>query len=208
MTLTHLFNRLLRWTPQLPICVPVLLVAAAAFAPRAEAAFIGPYAFGNFSLTNINADGFAALNGDGSLVITGGNDGSVTPGLTNFSLIAPASGTVSFDYAYSSLDLPGYDFSGYFVDSFTWLADSDGDFGNASFSVTAGQQFGFRVSTLDNTGEPGILTISNFNGPAVIEGNVPEPSSFIFAALGLASLAAMRRRASAERNCNNRGNHL
>jgi hypothetical protein len=62
------------------------------------------------------------------------------------------------------------------------------------FLATAGQQFGFRVSTFDNTGEPGMLTISNFNGPNAASSAVPEPSSLLSAALGLATLAAMRRR--------------
>jgi hypothetical protein len=184
--------------------VAVVLVASAA-APHADASFIGAYAVGNFNLANTNADGFVALNGAGSLVITGGNDGSSIPGITDFSLIAPATGTVSFNYAYSSLDFPGFDFSGYVVDTFTLLANSDGESGSASFLVTNGQLFAFRVSTLDNTGEPGVLTISDFNAPNATAGDVPEPSSLISAVLGLAALAAMRLRAAAERKLENTG---
>ncbi len=193
MTSTHADNGFLLLTRRLPVWFSFILLLAAS-APRADAGFIGAYAFGNFNLANTSADGFVALNLDGSVAITGGNDGSGGPGITDFSLIAPASGIVSFSYAYSSLDFPGNDFAGYFTDSFTFLADSDGESGSAMFLATAGQQFGFRVSTFDNTGEPGMLTISNFNGPNAASSAVPEPSSLLSAALGLATLAAMRRR--------------
>lgn len=193
MTSTHVYNGILFLTRRLPVCFSLVLLLAAV-APRAEAGFIGAYAFSNFNLANTNANGFAALNLDGSLAIVGGNDGSGIPGMTDLSLIAPASGTVSFNYAYSSLDFPGYDFAGYFTDSFTFLANSDGAFGSATFLATAGQQFAFRVSTLDNTGEPGVLTISNFNGPNATGGDVPEPSTLLSAALGLAVWAATRRK--------------
>lgn len=195
MASTHAFNCLPFLTRRLPVYLSLVMLLAAA-APRADAGFIGAYAFANFNLTNTNADGFAVLNLDGSVSITGGNDGSGIPGMTDFSLIAPASGTVSFNYAYSSLDFPGFDFAGYVTDSFTFLANSDGQSGSADFLATAGQSFAFRVSTFDNTSEPGVLTISNFTGPEVIGGEIPEPSSLLSAALGLAALAAMRRRAA------------
>ena len=190
MTSKHIYNGFLLLTRRLPICFSFILLLAAV--PRADAGFIGAYSFGNFNLVNTNANGFVALSLDGSLVITGGNDGSGIPGMTDLSLIAPASGIVSFNYAYASLDFPGYDFAGYFTDSFTFLANSDGGSGSATFLATVGQKFAFRVSTLDNTGEPGVLTISNFNGPNATGGDVPEPSTVLSAALGLAVLAARR----------------
>lgn len=193
MTSRHIYNGLLLLTRRLPVCFSFIVLLAAV--PRADAGFIGAYSFDNFNLFNTNANGFASLNLDGSLAITGGNDGSGIPGMTDFSLIAPTSGIVSFNYAYASLDFPGYDFAGYFADNFTFLANSDGGSGSATFLATVGQQFSFRVSTLDNTGEPGVLTISNFNGPSATGGDVPEPSTMLSLALGLAVLAARRRRA-------------
>lgn len=196
------------WTRRLR-AVALLVVLLAAAAPRAEAGFIGAYDFGLFTLTNTFADGFAALSPDGSLVLTGGNDGSSIPGITDFSIIAPATGTVSFNFSYSSLDLPAYDFAGFFVSTFTKLADSDGESGTASFVATAGERFGFRVSTLDNTGEPGVLTIFDFSGPGSSggegSGGVPEPSTAISVVLGLVALATIRRNAVGFERFENRG---
>lgn len=164
----------------------------AALADSAQAGFVGSYAFANFNLVNTNADGSASLAPDGSLLLTGGNTGSNSPGMTDFSILAAGTGLVTFDFSYASLDFPGFDFAGYFLDTFTQLADFDGAHGSASFSVTAGHLFGFRVSTLDNTGEPGVLKISNFNAPGDAGGSVPEPSTALLVLAGAVIVAARR----------------
>lgn len=169
----------------------VAIAMLAGLADRAQAGFVGSYALANFNFVNTNADGSVSLTPAGALVLTGGNDGSSTPGMTDVSIAAAAAGTVSFDWAFSSLDFPGFDFGGYFLDTFTKLADFDGAHGTASFAVAAGQVFGFRVSTMDNTGEPGVLTISNFAAPGA-DADVPEPSTAWLALAGAAVLAARR----------------
>jgi hypothetical protein len=152
--------------------------------PGAFAAFVNEYALSNFSLSNLNADGSVSLLPGGSLVITGGNNGSGLFGVTDVTIVSASAGAVSFDYAYSSLDFPGFDFAAYLLGgpsayntstSFTQFADSDGMAGSISFPVNQGQVFGFRVATDDNTNEPGIVTISNFVAPASA---VPEPGTF------------------------------
>jgi hypothetical protein len=81
--------------------------------------------------------------------------------------------TFQFDYSYVSLDAPGYDRAGYFIGLvFTALADTSGQSGSASVFVDAGDQFGFRIETDDNTGEPGIFTVSTFAASAA-----PEPAN-------------------------------
>lgn len=167
--------------------------------PQANAAFIGNYALSQFTLTNVNADGFAITPDNGlSIVLTGGNNGSgLGGGTTDLVVTAVAPGLVGFSFLYSSKDYPFYDWSGYLLDGmFMQLADTDGQSGTAGFQVTAGQSFGFRVETLDNTGEPGVLTISDFSAP---QASVPEPGtlSFSFVAL-VAILAATHRQRSRE----------
>jgi hypothetical protein len=182
---SHLRNVLLCWSS---------FVVVAAMSPRLDAAFIGPYEFAKFSLSNSNADGFAVLTGDGSVGLTGGNDGSAIPGITDLWLVAPASGTVSFSYSYSSLDFPGFDSAGFILNGFVQLADSDGEFGGAVFSVLAGDVFGFRVATADNTGEPGVFTVSNFIGPdAGDDPGVPETSTFLAVAIGLSAITGWKK---------------
>jgi hypothetical protein len=165
------------------------LVVGGVLVGQAKADFIGYYALsngtlfisdnvsapdGNWTLTvSPNTDGSVTTpDGGVSMVLTGGNSGSALSGTTDFIISAPAAGTVAFDWSYSSLDAQAADNAGYLLDNnFAQLADTDGEFGTATFFVNAGEKFGFRVGTVDNTGEPGILTISNFSAP------VPEPGT-------------------------------
>lgn len=173
----------------------IFLALLAATAGRGDAAFIGPYDPVNFVLTNLNSDGFAEPRPNGSLVITGGNNGSGTTGTTNFLVSAAGTGLVTFNFSYSSLDAVLAEVVGYMIgSSFTLLADRDGSFGPVSFAVTSGQTFGFRITTEDNQGEPGILTVSDFSAP--LGSAVPEPASWLSAAAGLAATLAWRRNRS------------
>src|SRR5262249_28187490 len=150
-------------------------ILSVTFLPQAKASFIGTYDLSNFTLTNTNADGSAMTPDSGlTLVLTGPNNGSDLAGTTSLTISAAASGLLQFSYSYSSLDTPEFDFAGYILGAtFIQLADTDGQSGSISVPITAGQTFGFRVGSLDNTGEPGVLTISNFNAPS----NVPEPGT-------------------------------
>lgn len=160
----------------------------------AQAAFVGTYDPSNFTLTNTDADGFWVLNPDGSLTLTGGNDGSGNPGSTTFLILAAASGLWTFDWSYSTLDFAGFDRGGYSINSvFTLLGDFDGASGSISLSLNAGDLFGFRMETDDNTGEPGVLTISNFEAPGGGGAPIPEPSSWLLGVAGLAALGALER---------------
>jgi hypothetical protein len=163
-----------------------------------EAGFVGNYQLGNFLLTNVEADGFAVTpDGGVSVVLTGGNTGSGQPGSTDLTIPANAAGIVAFTFLYSSLDLPGFDYAGYILGStFLQFADSDGQSATVTFPVIAGQIFGFRIGTVDNTGEPGMLTISNFEAPGGVS-EIPEPGTL---AMVLAA-AALFGRIRAARVC-------
>jgi hypothetical protein len=146
--------------------------------PRANAAFVNQYDLSNFTLTNPDGSAFfETLNNGQTLIFWGPNDGNGLTGFADLTIPATAAGIVSFTWSYATLDLPDYDAAGYLIgDVFTQLAASDGQMGQASFSVAAGQVFGFRISSFDNTGEPGVLKVVDFNAPASA---VPEPSSFV-----------------------------
>ena len=171
-----------------------LLLSVAAC--RVEAAFIGPYAPGNFNLINTNADGFATLNLDGTLLITGGNTGSGVSGTTDFLVSAAGNGLVTFNFSYQTQDDVLAEVVGYMVGStFTQLADRNGTAGAVSFAVASGQSFGFRIRTEDNLGEPGYLTISSFDAPLGSGGAaVPESSTWLPVAGGLTFLWSVARR--------------
>ncbi|MBC7882252.1 MAG: PEP-CTERM sorting domain-containing protein [Anaerolineae bacterium] len=137
-------------------------------------AFTGPYVSANWTLAQTNANGLVTNNG-ATVVLTGGNNNTNVAGTTLYTIAAAASGTVSFSWSYSSNDSAGYDFSGYVVNNvFTSLSSGlTPTSGTVSFNVTAGQVFGFRVTTLDNTFGAGVLTVTNFTAPTA----VPEPTT-------------------------------
>jgi len=176
----------LPWRPRLPLYCALFF--AAIFLQPAKASFVGDYALSNFTLTNSSSIlpiGSATTPDNGlTVIITGPNNGSGDPGTTDLTIAAAASGQVQFDYSYSTLDDPQLDFAWYQLGgSFIQIADQDGASGSVQFMVNAGDIFGFRVSSLDNLGEPGILTISGFSAPSSAS-PVPEPDSVILIGIG------------------------
>lgn len=183
-----------------------LILTAIAPAP-AKGGFVGDYALANFTLTNTKLNladptapnGTVALLLPDSAVLTGSNTGSaLEPGATtDLTIASKGTGEVRFNWLYSSLDDPEFDIAGYLLGGvFEAFADSNGQFGLAIFQVTLGQTFGFRVRTLDNAGEPGVLTIRNFTAPGAAPSAVPEPSALSLTLMTLAGggIAAFRRR--------------
>jgi hypothetical protein len=167
------------------ICSTVFAVSLFLLCPAAFAGFVGDYALTQFTLTNTNANGSVAPIGIDAILLTGGNNGSGIEGFTDLLVSATGTGPVSFSFGFSTLDRQAITLGGSPWDSAffllngtpTLLASTDGVSGNKSFNVTAGQKFGFRVATSDNTGEPGLLTVSNFSAPQPLV-SVPEPSNF------------------------------
>lgn len=157
--------------------------------------FTGEYDLANFTLVNSEFANGWAVTGPGGLplVLTGPNDGSGLPGTTDLFIAAPAPGLVQFSYEYSTLDPdPGFDYAGYLLDgSFYELADTDGQSGDVAFFVNLGTTFGFRVGTLDNIGEPGVITVTQFSAPESA-GAVPEPGAFTLMVMGMAILIGSR----------------
>jgi hypothetical protein len=158
-----------------------------------RADFSGYYDPANFTLTNTSADGFIdTSSAPGAISLVGGSNGSGDPGTTDFTILAPANGVVSFDWSYASLDLPLLDDAGFLLNGvYTELAAADGLSGPFSIPVVAGDVFGFRVETVDNTEAPGIFTVSNFSGPTAA---VPEASTLALIATGATSLLVIARR--------------
>ena len=157
------FFRALSWT----------LALGFALAPQARASFLDGYNLSDFTLINTNADGFVTTpDGGVTAVLTGGNNGSLLPGTTDLVTMATGPGVINFQWSYASLDVPTFDYAGYLLNgNFFPLADTNGESGIGHFPVSLGASFGFRVGTVDNSGEPGILTVSN--APTA----VPEPGA-------------------------------
>jgi len=123
-----------------------------------------------------------------------------------FSIVAPASGTFSFNWAYTTNDSGGpggppllwpfYDPASYVVNTQTQLTVDEGlqfQSGSISVLVSQGDVIGFRIDSVDNFAGNATLTITNFMAP------IPEPASVALMSLGLlgvAVVAARRRRSN------------
>lgn len=164
-------------------------VSVLVWASAAQAGFVpGQWTLGNFGdaspLTQLSVGstvtitGPANVFGSGSLSsslmsLTSGNAG--VKGITKYEAVALTGGTVDFSWLYQSFDMPCYDNGGYFVGNvFTVIAcNGSGPFaGTTSFSVTAGQKFGFAVRTGDGLEGSGTLKINGFAFSGAI---VPTP---------------------------------
>ena len=183
-----------------PFCFA--LIFSAACAQQGHAGSIVNFQLNDFTLSNTNGDGSALTAAGGStLIFTGPNNGSGLPGSTDLTTLAKGTGLVQFQYTYSTLDVwdpsdptaTPNDYAGYLLGStFTQLANQDGQSGTVSFPVSLGQLFGFRIVTVDNLGEPGILTISNFTAPGGAA-SIPEPGTWsLLLVAGGAALARHR----------------
>jgi hypothetical protein len=194
------------WQSRLVLC-GALALSFFLEAPVKAGSFTGSYDLSNWTLIDTNADGFAMTPDAGlTLILTGGNNGSGSPGITDFVINAPAAGLVQFNWSYTSVDATspvcgplgnrpcddgGYLLGGAYTelaDDTTWMTTGSG---MVSFAVTSGQSFGFQVDTADNGGEPGILTLTDFSGP--VGTDAPEPGT-VSVVLGLGATMALARR--------------
>ncbi|MCT0198193.1 hypothetical protein KQ313_00605 [Synechococcus sp. CS-1325] len=124
--------------------------------------------------------------------MTSSNDGA-GPDNTNFLITFSATGTLSFNWNYLTTDQDGplYDPFGYTINgTFTQLTNNAGlnsQSGAVSFTVNAGNVFGFRQRSTDSALGPATTTITSFRAP------VPGPISAL-ALLPLAAVARYRHR--------------
>ena len=168
--------------------VGLTLAVASSASAATVFGFQDEYAPSNWTFTNSNADGSVNTSqAPTSISLTGGDDGSSAPGNTDYTTTAAAAGEVMFDWDYSTFDGPFWD--PFFVLNGTpiQLTDDSGSqiqSGTFMFDVLAGDIFGFRIRTIDNTSGRATVTISNFEAPAPA---VPEPSNI----LGLITISAL-----------------
>ncbi len=159
--------------------------------------FMGHYDPANWFFDKGSGNGSVNLSGvPNSISLTGSSNGSNSP--TDFFMGMPMeAGPVSFDWQYQSQDTATYDGFGYLLNgNFVALADSPLS-STEMFTLLAGDTFGFRVTTIDGTGAPGVVTISNFSAPdtAMPEEPAPGPLPLLGAAGAYGWSRRLRRRA-------------
>jgi hypothetical protein len=167
--------------------------------------FAGAYAPGSWTFTSDPALGDGSVNlaaAPDIVTLTGSDSGDATAYFgyvnTDYTIIAAASGPVSFDWSFFSQRVHSPDGFGYLLNgSFTQLADQSSlGSGFSQFNVLAGDVFGFRAYTLDNGVGPGLATISNFSAPISGPTPVPGPLPLLGVGAALSCSRRLRRRAS------------
>lgn len=161
----------------LPLGALIAAAMAAAPIPAAAVGFTGDYGPSNWNTTLSPAsDGSVdTSNAPTDITITGPNN-LQGPSFINYTIKAPGSGFVIFDWLYSTIDFPGGDSFGYLINGTQTLLTDDQTtlpFGNTTFSVASGDIFGFYVASTDGDFGAGIATVYNFSGPEA----PPPPSS-------------------------------
>jgi hypothetical protein len=163
---------------------------------RADSLFNGAYDAGNWTTTLTNSDGSVDTSGaPASILLTGPNNGDSLPGETLFSITAPATATLTFDWVYSTFDCCGsvWDPAGYEINGAKFQLSKNsgvpgvGGSGETTVSLSAGDSFGFYVDSKDNLLGPGTLEISG--APT----STPESSALSLLAVGLLGIVGIAR---------------
>ncbi len=167
-------------------------VAVCALSTPAKAQFSGYYAPGNWTFSNVNANGSVNTSGAPSfIVLTGGNNNSGNAGTTSFTISSAGTGTVSFNWLYNTSDLnPSYDPFIFKVNGVQMTTTNGGgpntQSGFYSTGIAAGQSLSFQIYTTDNKFGTANVKISNFSAPSISAPGVPEPGEY--AVMGMAGL--------------------
>ena len=131
----------------LPVGALIAAAVTAAPMPAAAVGFSGDYDPSNWTTTLSPAsDGSVdTSNAPTDITITGPNNLQILSYI-NYTIKAPSSGTVSFDWLYSTADLAGGDSFGYLINGTQTLLTDDQTtlpFGSTTFSVVSGDIFDF-----------------------------------------------------------------
>jgi len=187
-----------------PIALAGATLGLAANPAQALTQFAGDYAPANWT-QSIQGDGFINTGGaPASISLYVADDSTSESQNTDFTIAAPLAGTVSFDWAFSTDDwLPEFDPFGYLLNgAFTQLTIDDSSLtqsGSVSFSVLAGDVFGFRQNSIDSGYGMASTTISNFDRPLPAPGtaSVPGPLPLLGAGAAFGWSRQLRRRIGA-----------
>ena len=176
------------------ILATVILSLTVSSLSKADTLFNGAYGVPNWTATFTNSDGSVNTSmAPSSVTLTGGDNQSGDFGETLFSIVAPTSTSLVFNWTYSSLDFGAqFDPAGYIINgtqfqlSPSWSLPKVGATGVSIVDLNSGDIFGFYVDTADNMFGSASLQVS---GPEVVA--TPEPSCLALLAVGMIALGAL-----------------
>lgn len=137
----------------------------------AKAQFTGSFVAANWGSVQISCDGYVDLtNAPTSISLISGDDGSGNPGTIDFTITVPQSGNLSFDWDYSTVDDPDYDYPLYLINGTEYPFSTYDNIGSLTqngsetcISLMQGDVFAFRMYTGDNVWGRASVEISNFS---------------------------------------------
>lgn len=133
-----------------------------------SAQFSGPFDPSNWTLTNVDVNSDANVNTAGApaSITFNGNDsgaGGCCSLYDDYSVTIPCgdagSGTLSFNYNFTNPDIESFS---YVVNGVATFVTSSTTSGTVSIPVSAGNTFGFRITTQDDCCGMGVLVVTNF----------------------------------------------
>jgi hypothetical protein len=169
----------------------------------ARADFSGAYAPANWttSLAGTPPGGGGSVDTSGapaSITLNGGDAGcSAGPCTLQYTITAPGSGPLTFDWNYSTTDVDGPGLDLFLVvngAATTQLSDNAGGTtqnGSENITITAGDTVGFMINCTDCGLGPANVTISNFNGPAASAAPTSIPTLSEWGMIVLSTLLAL-----------------
>ncbi|HWR54771.1 MAG TPA: PEP-CTERM sorting domain-containing protein [Bryobacteraceae bacterium] len=166
-----------------------------ALAPAAWASpirFTGEFDPANWTLTLAASNGGVDVSGAPLFITVLGTDGydDAVAGDTEYTITVPQDISLTFWWQYATHDRDGarYDPAGYVLNGGRiQLSGNQGgisQWGEVSLDLTAGDTFGFWVSSDDNLYGPAEMTVSG----------VPEPATVAVVGLGLLAIGFLRRK--------------
>ncbi|WP_298115869.1 hypothetical protein, partial [Flavobacterium sp.] len=150
-------------------CANSIVVLTGTTPLTTSSGFTGAFAPANWNFVNTNANGSVnTAAAPASIAITGGNNGSGSAGNSNYTIVVPTSGNISFNWNYTTTDGANWDRPRILINGTPTVltgyntSGSTSQSGTMTVPVTAGQTFGFNVFTLDNSFGAATVTFSNF----------------------------------------------
>ncbi len=138
-----------------------------------QSGFAGTYAPSLWTTTLTNSNGTVTATPPNQISMTSSN-GLSGAGTTGYTITIPCSGVVTFNWSYSTVDGPQYDYPKYSINGGTGIVfpgfiaqngASKTQSGTFNLMVTAGQTFSFQAYSADNIGGACTIVITGFKAP-------------------------------------------